>query len=211
MRSAFAVVSACVLGVTSGGLPAHAQLLETDGATLRSLDKITGRAEDQKIGLGEEIQFGGLNIRLRACYQSRPEDTPESAAFLEIEDRRVAAVIEASQGSEDVGDPMVFSGWMYASSPGLNALEHPVYDVWVIKCNALPPEVLLEYALDEAVTNDAGSVEGEAVIDTNASSSEAATSEDDGETVLSSDIEEMSLEDLLNEQASSSDSTESQE
>jgi hypothetical protein len=100
------------------------------GARLRFLDKITGNASDISAKVGESIVQGRLKVTVRACHQAPPEDKPEAAAFLEI--RPVAA----ADGEE--GD-MLFSGWMFASSPGLSALEHPVYDVWVISCSASAP------------------------------------------------------------------------
>jgi hypothetical protein len=85
----------------------------------------------------------------RTCFQAPPQDTPESAAFLEIhalgaESARVSAAERAGKapkGPKPIGpDGLLFSGWMFASSPGLSALEHPTYDVWVISCNSSGPE-----------------------------------------------------------------------
>lgn len=112
-------------------------------ATLRALDKITGRATDITIKTDTPIVFGSLNIDMKICYQTPPELPPESVAFLSI--RSVQAVqvksMKKAVNADDVGtvsddDPILFSGWMFASSPGLSALEHPVYDVWVISCKA---------------------------------------------------------------------------
>jgi hypothetical protein len=71
------------------------------------------------------VQFGTLAIRVRDCEKSPPEDTPESAAFVEIDETRAGET-----------RTRVFSGWMFASSPALSALEHPVYDVTLLDCKA---------------------------------------------------------------------------
>ena len=76
-----------------------------------------------EVPVGEATTVGSLAITVRACDKRPPEETPESAAFLEIVENRPN---EAPQSR--------FAGWMFASSPALNALEHPVYDVWVIDC-----------------------------------------------------------------------------
>lgn len=92
-------------------------------AVLRTLDKVTARIATTTVGVGESFVLGTLDVTVRACDKRPPEETPESAAFLEIVERQP-------------NEPAVsrFGGWMFASSPALNALEHPVYDVWVIDC-----------------------------------------------------------------------------
>ena len=95
----------------------------TDGVILQALDKVTARVTRLDVGLDQTVSFGTLRITARACAMRPPEEPPESTAFLEIADTR--------------GNPAgirVFSGWMFASTPALSALEHPVYDVWVNKC-----------------------------------------------------------------------------
>ena len=111
------------------------QLIPMTKARLRALDKITGNAEDVDVSVGETLAYLGMNLTVRACYQSPPEDLPpESVAFLEVLDNRTKDNGEAAEG-----DPRLFSGWMFASSPGLSAMEHGVYDVWVIRCIASSP------------------------------------------------------------------------
>ncbi len=104
------------------------------GVKLRALDKITGSATDLTARIGETITYGRLEVTVRACFQAPPEDTPESAAFLEI---RSSTPLKQTAQREPATDPNgpIFSGWMFASSPGLSALEHPTYDVWVISCS----------------------------------------------------------------------------
>lgn len=126
---------------------AHA-LEPRGGVKLRALDKITGNSTDISVRVGETAKFGRLSVTVRACYQSPPEDAPESAAFLEIKatatdrakaEKAAAETPHLSRGPAVGPDGMLFSGWMFASSPGLSALEHPTYDVWVISCNASSP------------------------------------------------------------------------
>lgn len=91
--------------------------------TLAALDKITTQLSTIEIRQDQTVRFGTLDITLRYCRTNPPEEAPESVAFLEITD--------IGQNNQDV---KVFSGWMFASSPALSPLEHPVYDVWVKDC-----------------------------------------------------------------------------
>lgn len=98
---------------------------------MRGLDKVTARTEDFEIRIGEEFQFGSLTILPRYCRERPPEETPEIFVFVEIFDRR-----QDEDGIIEEGGARVFSGWMFASNPALNPLEHPVYNVWPIDCRA---------------------------------------------------------------------------
>jgi hypothetical protein len=98
---------------------------------MRGLDKITGRPTSITAQIGKPVQFATLTITARFCYSTPPSETPETAAFVQIEDHR-----------PDQPARRVFSGWMYASSPGLNGVEHPLYDVWVISCNNAPAQAV---------------------------------------------------------------------
>ena len=133
------------IGLIAGASSA-ATFVQKDKATLRALDKITGRSTDIEVKVGEPVVFGSLKVELKVCYQTPPEEAPESAAFLKIDSTQPVAVetMEAAVAADDVEtvsdeNPELFSGWMYASSPGLSALEHPVYDIWVIRCTAPDP------------------------------------------------------------------------
>ncbi len=99
-------------------------------AILQGLDKVTARVITFEAPLGEVIRFGTLEIITRHCDKRPPEETPESAAFLDIS--------EVRQGEPTAS---LFRGWMFASSPALSALEHPVYDVWVLDCKDELPEL----------------------------------------------------------------------
>lgn len=114
-----------VLAFGLAAWPAQAQT----AAVLQGLDKITARISTFTAPIDAEVAFGTLRIVVRACRKRPPEEPPESAAFVEIR--------EARPGEPEVP---LFTGWMFASSPALNALEHPVYDVWVIDCRASAPD-----------------------------------------------------------------------
>jgi len=96
---------------------------------LRALDKITARITELELKIGGEARFGTLAIRAKYCRTRPPIEPPETFAYLEIDD------LKRSGESE-----RVFEGWMVASSPALNALEHAVYDVWVINCKMVEPD-----------------------------------------------------------------------
>ena len=97
--------------------------LEGDSALLQGLDKVTARISSITAPLNEAVRFGTLEIIVHRCHKRPPEETPESAALLEIHD--------VKPGENRV---LLFKGWMFASSPALSALEHPVYDIWVKDC-----------------------------------------------------------------------------
>ena len=104
---------------------AAAETIAEPVALLQGLDKITARVSKFEVPVGTPVRFGTLSIRVRDCEKSPPEEAPESAAFLEIDEIR--------PGEANL---RVFSGWMFASSPALSGLEHPVYDVNVLDCRA---------------------------------------------------------------------------
>ena len=95
---------------------------------LRGLDKISGQAVNIFAPVGVPVKFATLTITARYCYSTPPIETPETTAFLQIDDHR-----------PDAPSKRVFSGWMLASSPSLNPLDHPLYDVWVISCKTNQP------------------------------------------------------------------------
>ncbi|UOA27789.1 DUF2155 domain-containing protein [Pseudosulfitobacter sp. DSM 107133] len=102
-------------------LPAAAQeTSNASGAVLRGLDTFNGHVTDMQVAAGESVQFGRLNIVLRECRYPAGNPSGDAFASLEISQQGRAGVL--------------FSGWMVASSPALNAMEHPRYDVWVLRC-----------------------------------------------------------------------------
>jgi len=108
-----------LLGAASAG----AADLVFDKAILQGMDKISGRIIKIEAPVGQSVRFGTLEIIVRTCRKHPPEETPESAAFIDIWE------IKSGQAATSL-----FRGWMFASSPALSALEHPVYDLWVADC-----------------------------------------------------------------------------
>ena len=104
-------------------LPAAAEFM--DVAVLQGIDKVTARVSRIDVPIGRTVTLGPLEITAQACHKRPPEETPESAAFLVISEQQL-----------DEEPVLLFSGWMFASSPALSALEHAVYDVWVVDCVA---------------------------------------------------------------------------
>lgn len=95
---------------------------------LQSLDKVTARTMTFQARVGATVKFGPLYIKTRACRKPPVAEKPEAAAFLQIWENNVKT-----------GEPhWIFSGWMFASSPALSAMDHPIYDVWVLDCVADP-------------------------------------------------------------------------
>jgi hypothetical protein len=118
---------ASLLALTPATAAAEGPVIDFHIAVLQGLDKVTARISPLRAPLGIPTYFGSLEIVARACRETPPTEPPESAAFLEIRELPPASDLEAPPTD-------LFSGWMFASSPAVSALEHPVYDVWVVDC-----------------------------------------------------------------------------
>jgi hypothetical protein len=99
-----------------------------DTAVLRGLDKVTATTRDFEAPVGEDVSFFALTINVKRCAKRPPEMQPETIVGMEVFDR------QTDGAGNEIGSKRIFSGWMFGSSPGLNPLEHPVYDVWVVDC-----------------------------------------------------------------------------
>jgi hypothetical protein len=123
MRFGWALIG--VLLLTAG--PAGADTIPEPIAVLQGLDKVSARVSKFYAPLNTPVRFGNLSIVVRDCEKNPPDQRPENAAFLEISELRS-------------GEPptLLFSGWMFSSSPALSALENPIYDVNVLDCEAPP-------------------------------------------------------------------------
>lgn len=108
---------------------------------LRSLDKITARTMTFEAKVGSTVRFGEIFIKVQSCRKPPPIEKSEAAAFLQIWQNNAAK--ETSK--------WIFSGWMFASSPALSAMDHPVYDVWVLDCLGRDPEPVPEESTSDAV------------------------------------------------------------
>ncbi len=104
---------------------ARGDYLKTQSVILRGVDKITGRAQTQEVPIGGSAAFGTLLVYPEACLKNPPEETPEDAAFLIV-----------TEPNDDKTQRIFFNGWMFSSNPALSALDHPIYDVWVVSCGS---------------------------------------------------------------------------
>ncbi len=116
-----ALAGAAGVAVAVAGL--HVAAADEKVAVLQGLNKVTARVSALEAPVDRPVRFGTLELTVRACYKAPPEEPPESTVFLEI--------LDVKPGEAPVE---LFTGWMFASSPALSALEHPVYDIWVLDC-----------------------------------------------------------------------------
>lgn len=116
-------VAATLAGIVIVPSAAQAQRIENQIAVFAALDKVTARIRRLEAPLGEKEEFGALRITARACYSRPPTETPKTSTFVEIDEVMRDGKVER-----------IFSGWMFAESPGLNALQHPVFDLWLTDC-----------------------------------------------------------------------------
>lgn len=103
--------------------PAAADRIENGAALFSFLDKVTGRTSSREISLNDTFRFGSLVVKPRVCYSRPPTEPPKTTTFVEVDEIQL-------NGTEK----RIFTGWMFAESPGLNAVEHPVFDVWLTGC-----------------------------------------------------------------------------
>lgn len=117
---------------------ARAEPIHNPTAIFSGLDKTTGRIINFDVGVGETVQFGALQVTPRVCNTRPRTETPQTTAFVEVDElivkpsRDFKAEQAAAQMRHD--SRRIFSGWMFAASPGLHGVEHPVYDVWLVDC-----------------------------------------------------------------------------
>jgi hypothetical protein len=109
--------------------------IENARAVFSGLDKITGRTISFDAAIGETVKFGLLEVTPRACYTRPPTEPTNTDAFVEVDEVTLKREVKR-----------IFTGWMFASSPGLNAVEHPIYDVWLTDCKAPLPTQAAEVA-----------------------------------------------------------------
>jgi len=100
-------------------------------AELQALDKVTARVSVLRAQVGEAARFGTLTVAVQACHARPPDETPDSAAFLEVTDSRA---IRFPGGRAIPAGEAVFRGWMFAERPAVSMLEHPVYDIRLLGC-----------------------------------------------------------------------------
>lgn len=113
------------------GLPAQAERITNPVAEFTGIDKITGRIINFDVYIDETVQFGALLVTPRVCYSRPDTEEPKTDSFVEVDEMTLDRKVRR-----------IFTGWMFAESPGLNAVEHAVYDVWLKGCKAdsdVPP------------------------------------------------------------------------
>ncbi|MCE6077578.1 DUF2155 domain-containing protein [Agrobacterium vitis] len=123
LRAVLAATSLTATFLITATVPADAARISNAVAVFSGLDKITGRITEFDVYINETVQFGALQVTPKACYSRDETEAQHVDAFVQVEeitlDRRIR---------------QIFSGWMFADSPALNAIEHPIYDVWLKDC-----------------------------------------------------------------------------
>jgi hypothetical protein len=103
--------------------PVFADTIANPVAAFSGLDKITGRITAFDVYINETVQFGALQITPRACYTRPPTETQRTSVFVEVDQVSLRGTVDR-----------IFTGWMFADSPALNAIDHAVYDIWLMDC-----------------------------------------------------------------------------
>ena len=123
---------------------ARAERIENAVAVFAALDKVTARISKLEVPLNQTVTFGALKVTPRVCYSRSPTDPPKTTSFVQIQESQL-----------DGAEKQLFSGWMFAESPGLNAVEHPVFDVWLTGCEK-PTRTVAETGSRASTRDDAG-------------------------------------------------------
>jgi hypothetical protein len=135
-RSFIAPLGALALASLSSA--AQAEAIENPIAVFSGLDKITARIITFEAEIDETVQFGSLLLTARTCYTRPATESPNTTAFIEVEEVALDSSVDRT-----------FAGWIFASSPGLNAIEHPVYDIWLLDCRQVSMAEADEELADE--------------------------------------------------------------
>jgi hypothetical protein len=121
----------------------EAETIKNPIAVFAALDKVTGRISHLEVPIDQTVEFGALKVTPRVCDSRPPTEQPHTASFVEVDEIKLT-------GEEQ----RIFTGWMFAESPGLHAVEHPVFDVWLTSCKtpegAKPPESAENTPAEEA-------------------------------------------------------------
>jgi len=123
MKPGLAVAALAGLLALTAPHAALADKISNPIAVFNGLDKITGRIISFEVAINETVQFGALQITPRVCYSRPPTDAPQTDAFAQVDE-----IDEQKQIKR------IFSGWMFADSPGLHGVEHPIFDIWLTAC-----------------------------------------------------------------------------
>jgi hypothetical protein len=123
IRPALAGAALAAVSGLAAPNPALADKISNPIAVFDGLDKITGRIISFEVAINETVQFGALQITPRVCYSRPPTDAPQTDAFAQVDEI-----------DEQKKVKRIFSGWMFADSPGLHGVEHPIFDIWLTAC-----------------------------------------------------------------------------
>jgi hypothetical protein len=123
-RALFSLAAVAAGAIMANAGPALADRIKHPTAVFAGLDKITGRIIAFEAATDETVQFGSLQVTPRACYTRPATEAPQTTTFVEVD--------EVAASSND--SKRIFGGWMYAASPGLHGIEHPIYDIWLTDC-----------------------------------------------------------------------------
>ena len=118
----------CMLVVAVWPIHGDAQAIKNDIVVFAALDKVTAQISPLEVPVNKSAKFGALTITPRACNTRPPTEQPLTSAFVEVEETQL-----------DSTRKRIFSGWMFAESPGLHGVEHPVFDVWLTMCKTSAP------------------------------------------------------------------------
>lgn len=128
-----AMIGALAAAMCLLAIPAMADTIANPVAAFSGLDKITGRITKFDVYIDETVQFGALQITPRVCYTRPPTETQRTSVFIEVDQVSLKGQVTR-----------IFTGWMFADSPALNAIDHAVYDIWLEDCkqstDVPPPE-----------------------------------------------------------------------
>jgi len=151
------------------GLGATAERLENQVAVFSALDKVTARISKFEVEINKTVAFGNIKVTPRVCYSRPPTELPKTTTFVEVDET-----------GQDGTEKRIFTGWMFAESPGIFGVEHPTIDVWLTECSK-PRRPVAQTAPVPAQTEDAGGA-AQAADDPWAAEATAAEGEPPAET-----------------------------
>ena len=122
-KTTLSILGAFVAWLAFGASSARAERISNAVAVFAALDKVTGRVSPLEIKMGQTVAFGALKVTARACYTRPSTENPLTSAFIEVDELLL-----------DGSAKRIFTGWTFAESPGIHAVEHPTFDVWLTSC-----------------------------------------------------------------------------
>lgn len=167
-------------------LTAQAELIDFPQVKIQALNKSTARTQNFTIKVGETIEYGSLFIKLQACRKAEPLDKPEDAAFLQV--------WEVPIGKDK--SEWIFSGWMFSSSPAVSAMDHAIYDVWVLEC--FDPDAKPVEPVNKIIINDEEFIDKPEEENPQEGEVDETVSEPVTEEVIEEVVEDVPAEEVIN-------------